>query len=199
MLKFNFDFLKRISQEEKLLNIPNVLTLFRLLCVPVIVYAMLNSFWGVAFWTIIVASLTDVADGYIARNFNQQTFLGACLDPVADKVLVLSVYFTLAFAQSPLFTIPLWFVLLLLLKELVLIFGAIFIYTKKGGLEVRPSILGKLTMFVQVIFIFWLFACYFFEWVPVKTYYAMLGTVLVLVLSALYQYLMVGVKQFLSK
>lgn len=194
MPKINLNFLKQLPKKEKRLTIPTILTLFRLLCVPVIVYAMINFYWGVAFWTIIIASLTDSADGYIARNFNQKTFLGACLDPIADKVLVLSVYITLAFVQSPLFSIPLWFVWLVLIKETVLIGGAAALYLKKGFLDVQPTLLGKLTMFVQVLFIVWLFACYFFHWLPVKTYYTMLGVVLVLVLSSLYQYMKMGVR-----
>lgn len=194
MPKINLNFLKQLPKKEKRLTIPTILTLFRLLCVPVIVYAMINFHWGVAFWTIIIASLTDSADGYIARNFNQKTFLGACLDPIADKVLVLSVYITLAFVQSPLFSIPLWFVWLVLIKETVLIGGAAALYLKKGFLDVQPTLLGKLTMFVQVLFIVWLFACYFFHWLPVKTYYTMLGVVLVLVLSSLYQYMKMGVR-----
>src|SRR3990167_3569236 len=141
---------------EKRLTIPNVLTLLRLLSVPIIVIAMFKSHWGIAFWLIILSALTDVLDGYIARIFNQKTFLGACLDPIADKLLILSVYFTLAFRQSPLFSIPVWFVVLVLLKELVLIAGVVFLYFKQYQLAIKPTLLGKLTMLAQTLFIIWL-------------------------------------------
>ncbi len=187
-----FKLFKSLPAREKRLTIPTMLTLVRLLSTPMIIYAMIKFHWGIAFWLIIVSAFTDILDGYIARNFNQQTLLGACLDPIADKLLVLSVYFTLAFVQSPLFSIPVWFVILVLLKELFLIGGVIFLYFKRPGLDIKPTILGKLTMLVQILFIIWLFACYFMHWLPVKTYYTALGAVLCLVLSSLYQYVTIG-------
>lgn len=186
--------LKKIPTNEYRLTFPTVLTLVRLISTPVIVSAMIKQRWGVAFWLIVVSSLTDLFDGYIARTFNQKTLLGAMLDPLADKLLVLSVYFTLAFVQSPLFSIPLWFVLLVLLKELILISGILFLYFKKDFLDIKPTLLGKITMVMQILFIIWLFACYFFHWLPVKTYYTALGALLVLVLSSLCQYGKIGFK-----
>ena len=193
---------KSLPAQEKRLTIPNCLTLVRLISTPVIVLAMFKLYWGVAFWLIIFSALTDLLDGYIARRFNQKTFLGACLDPIADKLLILSVYFMLAFKQSPLFSIPLWFVILVLLKELLLIAGAIFLYIRQWQakhlganeqlIELQPTLLGKLTMLVQTLFIVWLFACYFMHWLPVKTYYTALGAVVCLVLSSLCEYATIG-------
>lgn len=193
--RIDLSFFINIPKAERRFTVPTFLTILRLLTAPVIIYAMLTLHWGIAFWLFIIGSFTDVADGYIARNFGQKTFLGACLDPIADKILVLSIYFTLAFVHSPLFSIPLWFVLLVLLKELMLIGGAVFLYLKQGFLDIKPTLLGKLTMAVQVLFIMWLFACYFFEWVPVKTYYTALGIVLIMVLSSLYQYIKIGLNK----
>jgi cardiolipin synthase len=76
----------------------------------------------------------------------------------------------LAFWQSPSFAVPLWFVLLILLREsLMLLGGIILLYFKKEDL-LSPTIWGKLTTFFQILFIVWLFICYFFGWVPAKTY-----------------------------
>jgi cardiolipin synthase len=191
-LKINLFFLKKIPSKECRLTLPTVLTLARLTSTPVIVYAMIKHYWGIAFWLIVISAFTDLFDGYIARTFNQKTLLGAILDPLADKLLVLSVYFTLTFVQSPLFSIPLWFVILVLFKELILIGGVLFLYLKKDFLEIKPTLLGKLTMVMQILFIIWLFACYFFHWLPVKTYYTALGALLVLVLSSLCQYGRIG-------
>ncbi len=194
-MKINWRFIKRLPAQEWRMTIPNFLTISRLLSVPLIVIMMVQHKWGVAFWAFLFAVVTDVCDGLLARYLNQKTFLGACLDPIADKLLILSVYFTLAFVQSPLFTIPLWFVCLVLIKELLLIGGAVLIFYQKGFLKVDPTWLGKATMVVQSCFIIWLFACYFFHWLPVKTYYTALGVVLILVLSSLYQYVKIGLKQ----
>ncbi len=197
----NLNFLNlwaKLPASEKKITLATKFTIFRILAVPVVVFAMFKHWWGIAFLLFIMAALSDAIDGYLARNFGQASVLGACLDPLADKLLILAIYFTLAFVQSPLFTIPLWFVLLVLFKELLQIVGALFLITKTGTLEIKPTLLGKLTMTVQVLFIVWLFACYFFHWLPVKTYDCMLGAVLILVLSTLLHYSYRGIKQMLQ-
>jgi len=194
-LKFSFSFLKKLPDHEKKLTFSTLLTLTRIAISPVIVIAMATFNWGVAFILFCIAAMTDIADGYLARWLNERTFLGACLDPIADKLLVLSCFFTLAFVQSPLFSIPLWFVLFVLCKELILVVGAITLYCRKGHIEIHPTWLGKVTTVVQMGFIIWLFACYFFNWIPVKTYYSMLGIVILLVLSSLVQYTIIGIRQ----
>lgn len=195
-MKLSLKFFKKLPNKEKRITLPTQVTLIRLFLVPFIVTSMIYHKWGIAFLLFCIAALTDIVDGFLARYLNQKTFLGACLDPVADKLLIVSTFFTLSFVQSPLFSIPLWFVWLVLVKELILIFGAILIYYIKGFLQVEPTLLGKLTMAVQVIFVIWLFACYFFHWLPIKTYYLMLSVVTILVLSSLLQYAKIGIKQF---
>lgn len=188
----------KLPASEYKITLATKFTIFRILAVPVIIYAMVNHWWGIAFGLFMMAALSDTIDGYLARNFGQATVLGACLDPLADKLLILAIYFTLAFVQSPLFTIPLWFVCLVLVKELLQIIGAFILFIRTGTLEIRPTVLGKLTMAVQVLFIVWLFTCYFFHWLPVKTYDFMLGAVLILVLSTLLDYSYRGIKQMLQ-
>ncbi|HLB93976.1 MAG TPA: CDP-alcohol phosphatidyltransferase family protein [Candidatus Babeliales bacterium] len=188
----------KLPASEYKITLATKFTIFRILAVPVIIYAMVNHWWGIAFGLFMMAALSDTIDGYLARNFGQATVLGACLDPLADKLLILAIYFTLAFVQSPLFTIPLWFVCLVLVKELLQIIGAFILFIRTGTLEIRPTVLGKLTMAVQVLFIVWLFTCYFFHWLPVKTYDFMLGAVLILVLSTLLHYSYRGIKQMLQ-
>lgn len=188
-------FFQKIPSHEKRITISTMVTLVRIALVPFIVGAILTQHWGTAFFLFVTASVTDVIDGYLARALNEQTFLGACLDPIADKLLLLSVFSTLAFAQSPLFTIPGWFVLIVLLRELIILSGAGIVYAVKGSLEVHPTRLGKATTLVQVLFVTWLFACYFFQWLPVKTYYGMLGLLLVMVIASCVQYVRMGVQQ----
>ncbi len=197
-LKLSFNLFRKLPASEKRITLATIFTLARIASVPFIVAAMVYQYWGVAFTLIIFSSITALVDGFLARNFGQKSFLGACLDPIADKLLILSCYFTLAFSQSPLFTIPGWFVWLVLFKELLLLGFAVTIWKIKGFLKVEPTLLGKLTMTVQVVFIVWLFACYFFHWVPIRTYYFMLGLVLLLVLSSLIQYATIGYRYFYS-
>lgn len=195
MVKLSSNYFKKLPACQKRMTASTLLTIVRILLIPVIVGSMIFGQWGLAFWLFVFAALTDVLDGFFARLLNQQTFLGACLDPVADKFLILSVFFTIAFIKTPLFALPQWFVFLVLFKEFVQIGGACMIYLLKGHLVVRPTILGKLSMAMQTLFIIWLFACYFFNWLPIKTYYVMLGTLLFLVLASLIQYVRIGFEQ----
>lgn len=195
MKKFSFTLLKKLPAHEKKITFSTVLTLIRFLLIPFIVIAMIRADWHLAFVLFIIASITDVLDGWLARLLNQRTFLGAALDPLADKMMMIAVFATLSFVQSPLFTIPHWFVLLVLCKELIQISGAIFIYRAKGHLTIAPTWLGKSLGLVQTTFITWLFACYFFHWVPVKTYFVMLAAVTALVILTFIDYLRIGFAQ----
>jgi CDP-diacylglycerol--glycerol-3-phosphate 3-phosphatidyltransferase len=197
--KINFRLLRQIPAEHKRITIPTVFTLLRIALVPIIVGAMVMQHWGIAFSLFMVASCSDMLDGYLARMRNERTFLGACLDPIADKLLLLACFFTLAFVQSPLFVIPRWFVWFVLCKELLLVAGVVWVLIYKGYLEiVQPTMLGKLTTVAQIGFIMWLFACYFFAWVPIKTYYISLGILFVLVGASFVQYARIGLR-ILSK
>lgn len=197
-MKFNFHLLRNLPAREKKITLPTYLTLLRILLVPCIVAAMVMHAWDAAFWLFMAAAASDVLDGLCARWFNERTFLGACLDPLADKLLTLAVFITLAFVQSPLFAIPRWFVVMVLLKELTLIAAAIIFYMVKGHITIAPTLLGKLAMMAQTLFIIWLFSCYFFHWVPIKTYYAMLAGVITIIFLSFVQYMRIGYQQFES-
>lgn len=194
-MKFSFRLFKKLPDREKKITLSTAITLIRIALTPIIVFAMIFNSWGSAFWLFVIAALSDVLDGYLARLLHDHTFLGACLDPLADKLLILSVFCTLAFISTPLFVLPAWFVLIVLAKETILILSAVVLYYKQGHLEVKPVLLGKLAMVVQTLFIIWLFACYFFHWMPVKTYTIMLGVVLLVVLASFANYALIAVKK----
>ena len=178
---------------ERRITVSNVITVVRMVLVPFVVCAMIAGWWGTAFVVFSVAAMTDALDGFTARLLNERTLLGACLDPIADKLLVLSCFATLSFVQTPLFVIPSWFVWVILTKELVLVALAAY-GLSRGYIEICPTRLGKATMFAQILFITWLFACYFFHWLPVKTYYVALGTLLLLVSASFVQYARIGLR-----
>lgn len=193
-----FRFLRSMPPHEKRMTLSTWLTLARIALVPFIISAMIVGAWGSAFWLFLSAAVTDVLDGNVARWRNEQTFLGACLDPIADKFLLVSCFFTLAFVRTPLFSIPRWVVMFMLIKELIMIGGAYVIYRIRGSVAIEPTRLGKMTTVFQVLFIVWLFACYFFTWVPIKTYCVMLTAVLVIVGVSFTQYLIIGVRQLMK-
>lgn len=181
------------------ITIPTLFTIARICITPLIIYSMVQQQWPQAFYLFLSAALSDIIDGALARLWNVRTFLGGCLDALADKFLLVSSFATLAFIKTPLFTIPQWFVLLILFKELVLIIGALVIYCINGTLEIQPTFLGKGTTFVQICFIIWFFSCYFFQWLPLKTYSFMLGVLIVLIIASLLQYIFIGTTFVLKK
>lgn len=193
--KIHIRLFKDLPAREFRMTVPTMLTLLRIALVPCIIACMVCHYWGLAFIFFFSATITDCLDGNLARLLHAKTFLGACLDPIADKLLLVSFFFTLVFLETPLFPVPLWFVLLVLLKELMVICGAAYILLSGRHLDVRPTLLGKATTVVQMAFIIWLFACYYLHWMPFKTYYMMLAVMLCMVLLSFIQYARIGSKR----
>lgn len=164
------------------------LTLLRIVLVPFIVLAMIMQQWIGAISLFFVAAVSDALDGYFARLWNQETELGAYLDPLADKILITACYATLVFFPIPNLAIPTWFLGTVLVKELLLLAGACYFGLFKDAITIRPSVFGKLAMFVQTILVVWLLLCMIFGWVPVKTLYGILGLALGLVIVSLVHY-----------
>lgn len=134
------------------MNIPNILTVFRLCLIPVYIAVFASGDnTKLAAIIFIAASMTDVLDGYIARKFNMITRVGQLLDPLADKLMQLTVVISLVISDM----LPVWFVIVLALKELLLIIGGIFLYVKKT--YVKSNIAGKLNtivLFIAMVLIF---------------------------------------------
>ena len=197
-MKFDHNFLNTLYNCEKRITIPTLLTLLRIVLTPVIVVSITRQEWGSAFIWFAIAALTDMFDGALARWWNDKTVLGACLDPIADKILLVSCFATLAFVQSPVFSIPHWFVLLILCKESIILIGSLFLLVTRTGFTINPTLLGKATTVVQVAFIIWLFACYFLHWVPTKTYYSMIGIMVCFIVVSFAQYLYIGLRYLIN-
>lgn len=192
-------FFNTLFAQARNINLPTILTLSRILLTPIIVMAMRNHQWLLAFFIFMIAALTDVLDGLLARYYNENTFLGALLDPLADKILVLSCLTTLAIEQSPFFIVPWWFVVLIFTKEVMLLGGAALIFYQKGYIEIKPTALGKCAMFAQVIFIIWIFLCYFFALHPFKTYRLVVYLLTVLIVAAFIDYVRLGFNFLVKK
>lgn len=197
-MKFDKTFFQKLYHCEKRITLATVFTLLRIAFVPFIVIAMMNQQWSLAFWLFVCASFTDTIDGNLARWCHEQTVLGACLDPIADKILLVSTFCTLAFVQSPLITIPHWFVILVLCKEIIILGGSLMLLITGSGFAVKPTILGKMTTVVQISFIIWLFSCYFFNAVPIKTNYSFIGIMGAFVLISFFQYVWIGLRYLLA-
>lgn len=129
------------------MSIPNTITLIRLLCAPLAVYLILSGQLGEAFWLFMLAGLTDALDGAIARMFRARTALGAYLDPIADKVLLVSVYVALGNVGQ----LPLWLVILVVFRDAMIVGGVMLLYTLKESLAMQPLGISKLNTAVQLV------------------------------------------------
>ena len=119
-------------------NIPNTLTIIRFILIPFIVYYILTGQYIAGFIVLTISGLTDILDGCIARKFNFITNFGKLIDPLADKATQIAVLASLTFKGI----IPLWILLIVFIKEIVMVSGASFLYGKK--LVVSSRWYGKL-------------------------------------------------------
>lgn len=169
------------------ITLSTIITASRIILVPFIITAMVAQQWGVTLLLFTVAALTDIIDGTLARYMGQVTNLGAHLDPVADKILLLSCYGALAFITSPLFKIPVWFLSIIFLKELALVAGGLYLVFIKQHI-IRPTLFSKLTTLYQVIFLWILLASAFFNFLPETVFYYILLVLITLSVITLMQY-----------
>lgn len=126
-------------------NIPNLLTFARLVAVPIVAYCIISKYYAVAAIFFLLAALSDLADGYIARRFKLVSKLGALLDPVADKLNMFVA--TVALAWQGL--LPLWLALAIVARDIAIV-GGVLAYRASGRrLEMNPTRLSKLNTFLE--------------------------------------------------
>lgn len=131
------------------MNLPNTITLLRILLVPLLVYALLRQQYSLALSVFLVASLSDALDGYLARRMAAQSRLGAILDPIADKLLVVTTVVMLTWQAW----IPYWLTLIIVLRDLVIVSGAFAFHRLIGRVDFVPTYLSKINTVVQFMFI----------------------------------------------
>ena len=130
---------------ERVLNLPNIITLLRLAAVPVIAWLILQQRWEAASWLFLAAAVSDGIDGLLARWLNQMTQLGAALDTIADKALGVVTLVMLTQVGA----IPLWVALTILLRDSIIVLGALSYRGLAGHLEIHPTWLGKIHVFAE--------------------------------------------------
>jgi cardiolipin synthase len=128
------------------LNLPNLITLGRLLSVPLAVWLIIEARYGVAFWIFVGAGISDALDGYIAKRFDRRTRLGALLDPIADKALLVGVYVTLGIAGQ----LPHWLVILVVLRDVLILGGFALIQATTAPQHLGPLFVSKVNTSVQI-------------------------------------------------
>jgi cardiolipin synthase len=130
-------------------DIPNLLTILRFFFAPVIVYFLLQRQFGAALILFAVAGFTDGLDGFLAKHYNWQSRLGSLLDPLADKVLLLTAMVCLAWLEL----IPWWLFAAVILRDLVIVAGALTYHFRVEPLEAAPTFISKLNTLVQILLV----------------------------------------------
>ena len=128
------------------MNIPNLLTLLRIILVPVIVILLIQGLFLKALIAFIVAALSDVLDGFLARILRQKTALGAYLDPIADKALLASSFVTL----SILHVIPGWLAVIVISRDVIILLGIAVLSMMSISVTIRPTFVSKITTALQL-------------------------------------------------
>lgn len=128
------------------MNLPNFITLARLLSVPIAVWLILEGAFVAAFWVFVAAGVSDALDGFIAKRFDQRTRLGALLDPIADKSLLVGVYITLGIAGQ----LPAWLVILVVFRDFLIIGGYLLAHAMAHAMRSEPLIVSKLNTVFQI-------------------------------------------------
>ena len=132
------------------MTIPNVLTILRLIAVPVFLYASLRGHFTLAFVLFVSAAFTDMFDGMIARRFNQRSRLGAILDPAADKTMLVCGYlFYTLYGNVPHVRIPAWLTFTVFIRDFMIILFAYLLWTRVRVKRFPPSWGGKISTVLQ--------------------------------------------------
>jgi cardiolipin synthase len=129
------------------LNLPNFLTIVRILTIPGFLILLTNGRPGLALAVFVAGGVTDALDGAIARLTDSKTEFGAILDPLADKLLLLSSFCVLAFMER----VPSWLTVLVIIRDVILLAGYFTLFLLTGErMAVRPSVIGKAATFFQL-------------------------------------------------
>jgi cardiolipin synthase len=131
------------------LSIPNLITLARILLVPVVVWAIASNQMLFAFLLFAAAGVSDAVDGFLAKRFGMASELGAYLDPLADKVLIVSIYVSLGIVDA----LPRWLVILVVSRDLLIVGGVLFSWLLNKPVSVKPHMVSKANTAVQLFLV----------------------------------------------
>jgi cardiolipin synthase len=128
-------------------NIPNSLTLGRIVLVPLIVWLIITHEMTAAFLMFLLAGLSDAADGFLAKRYGWRSELGAYLDPIADKALLVSIYVTLGFASH----LPVWLVIAVVSRDILIVGAVVLSWMLSRPLIMQPLLISKANTFAQIV------------------------------------------------
>jgi cardiolipin synthase (CMP-forming) len=188
-------FFSSHAGSDRWLTLANVLTATRILLIPFITNAIADRDWEQATLLFLCAALSDFLDGAVARWRAEITLVGACLDPIADKLLLLSTLGALSITPSPVCVVPGWFFTLVLAKEAALVGGIVLLVGLGSKIELHPTGLAKFATLAQFTLLFLVMWCLRMCWAPsAGLYTSLLGVCVISTCGAFAQYAYVGLR-----
>ncbi len=172
------------------MSIPNIITLGRILLVPVIVWAIASGQMKIAFVLFVVAGVSYAVDGFLAKRFNMASELGALLDPLADKALLVSIYVALGIWGE----IPLWIVILVVSRDIMIVAAVIVSWLFGKPIPMKPLMVSKLNTVAQVAHAAFVLAALGFKFPQTPYNYILMGFVTVFTLVSVSLYLVEWVR-----
>jgi cardiolipin synthase (CMP-forming) len=128
-------------------NLPNAITILRVLLVPVVVWAIASHQMLIAFWAFATAAISDMLDGFLAKHFNMASEFGAYLDPLADKAMLMSIY--IMFAMNG--TLPLWLVIAVVSRDVMILSAIMVSWLMDQPIKIRPLFISKANTMAQFL------------------------------------------------
>jgi cardiolipin synthase len=139
-----------VTDQSRVWTVANLLTALRILLILPFLYLIGAGRFGLALAVFFIASVTDYADGYIARNFNQKTRLGQVLDPAADKLLTTASFVVMAIPRAGIDSIPVWLAASVIARDLLILIGSLVVNRITGFSEFKPTALGRINTFLEL-------------------------------------------------
>ncbi len=175
---------------SQLLTFPNQLTLLRMMFLPFIVIKLVEGHYSSALVLFVLAGLSDGLDGLLARTLKQQTVLGQYLDPIADKLLLSTMFLVLSILHA----VPWKFTVLVFSRDISILSASAVLYAIAGLRDFRPSIFGKANTFAQVAAIFFvmLFLVHHDRWIAIARLTFLRATFSFTIVSAIHYVWVVG-------
>jgi cardiolipin synthase len=127
-------------------TLPNLITVGRIILVPVVIWAITSGNMLLAFWLFVAAGISDGVDGFLAKKLNARTEFGAYLDPLADKALLMSIYVTLSFEGL----LPRWIVIAVVSRDIMIMGAVVLSWIMNKPVEISPLIVSKLNTAAQI-------------------------------------------------
>ena len=172
--------------------LPNIISLLRLLLVPLIIGFVANEQWHFALYGVMIAGISDAVDGYIARHYDLRTELGSYLDPLADKALLVSMFVTLGLLGL----FPFWLVTLVVTRDVLIVGGILLAWLLGSPLAMRPAKLSKLNTVGQILLVGTSLSVKAFEFdIPLLLHFGEIG-VAALTLASMMFYMVQWLRHF---